>query len=97
MADGSDQYIETRYSNDKPIWEGPKAEKKRGPTRQIQDPGAQLGNSTFKMGPKAAKNINERGPTRQIESRGAQLGKTPFRLLKATVIHINSKIVTDST
>ena len=31
MADGSDQYIETRYSNDKPIWEGPKAEKKEGP------------------------------------------------------------------
>ena len=46
---------------------GPKLKKKRGPTRQIQDRGAQLGNSTFRMGPKAAKNIidNERGPTRK--------------------------------
>ena len=74
MADGSDQYIETRYSNEKPILEGPKAGKK-----YIAMRGAQLGKSRIE-GPNSEIRHSEWGPKRQKILirllRGAQLVKS---------------------
>ena len=79
MADGSDQYIEARYSNDKLIWEGPKTKKKKGAQigkSRILGPKSEIRHS--KWGPKRQKKKKERGLDRKIENRGAQTGKTPY-------------------